>query len=53
VRPRVFIQMLRLLISVLLLSISIVPAALGQLVPDRLPGTWQSERQKLVITGNG
>lgn len=52
-RPRVFIQMLRLLISVLLLSIPIVPAVLGQLVPDRLPGTWQSEQQKLVITGNG
>jgi hypothetical protein len=39
----------RLLVSLLALSVP----ALAQIVPERLPGTWQSEDYKLVITSSG
>jgi len=42
----------RLLISVLALSVPSISVGLAQIVPDRLPGTWQSGDYKLVITSS-
>lgn len=42
----------RFFVSLFALSVLSIPVALAQIVPDRLPGTWQSEDHKLVITGS-
>jgi hypothetical protein len=42
----------RLLLSLFALSVPSIPVALAQIVPHRLPGTWQSGDYKLVITSS-